>query len=248
MSNRISVLIIGYRRPDHLARTIAALREQTVREEVELVVADDGSPPEMQRLMRTFDADRFAMSPKNSGLGSNSNAGLAATTGDPVLQIQDDWHCSGPKDFLQVAASVLRARPDIGLIRLTQPFAHLPSHDEEIAGRRVRILHHEAGSAEFIYSDNPHLKSRAFIEFIGPYKESRHMQLTEFDMRDRFNAQTRFKAAFIEGLAPFEHTGADVSFNRPLPLARVGMFMDKVPGLHLAARLYRAAKRLRSKR
>lgn len=34
------------------------------------------------------------------------------------------------------------------------------------------------------------------------------MAATELDMRDRFNRQTRFQAAFIDGFNVFQHTGA----------------------------------------
>ena len=33
------------------------------------------------------------------------------------------------------------------------------------------------------------------------------MQYTELDMRDRFNAQERYVAAFLEGYDVFEHIG-----------------------------------------
>jgi hypothetical protein len=95
---------------------------------------------------------------------------------------------------------------------------------------------------DFVYTDTPHIKSRAFVDFIGAYLESRYMQKTELDMRDRFNGQTRFHAGFIEGHHLFEHIGGDMSFNRPPPLARLSAAFERLPGLRGAVRFYRRTK------
>ena len=97
-------------------------------------------------------------------------------------------------------------------------------------------------SYALVHTDTPHVKSRAIIDFIGPYRESRYMQKTELDMRDCFNAQSRFRAAFVESHHVFEHIGAEASFNRPPPLARLSAALDRVPLLRHGVRLYRRAK------
>ncbi len=235
----ISVVITGYRRPEQLRITVESFRRVNRYPKVELVLADDASPPEMQEEMRRLPIDRFLFAPRNRGLGANTNAGLAAARGDYVLQLQDDWLCNGPGDFLQAGLEVMRARPDIGMVRLHDRDPSLDFERVELAGRRVKIYRHAPGTRQFVYSDNPHLKSRAFIDFIGPFVESRDMYRCEFEMRDRFNAQSRFLAAFVEGYALFEHIGEEVSHRGLKPLARIGRFMDGVPGLDRLARLYR---------
>jgi glycosyltransferase involved in cell wall biosynthesis len=194
--------------------------------------------------MRRLPFDRVLFSDRNRGLGYNTNSGLAAAKGDFVLQLQDDWKCLGPSDFLASAISLLQARPDVGLVRFTA--AALPEADEVVTlecGRRARIYRPLSGSGRFLYSDHPHLKSRAFVEFIGPYRESRYMQRTEVDMRDRFNAQNRYAAAFLEGDDVFEHIGAGVSLRQPTPLARSANILSAVPLLGHAVRALRRRRR-----
>ena len=66
---------------------------------------------------------------------------------------------------------------------------------------------------------------------VGPYRPHRYMQYTENDMRDRFNSQERYSAAFLEGYEVFEHIGAEVSHRRPVPIERVGRFIRSLPGV-----------------
>lgn len=246
----VTVLVLGYRRPEHLRRTILSFREANTYPRVELILADDGSPAEMQAAMRELPFDRFVMSRANTGLGANTNRGLDAARGDVVLQLQDDWLCRGPAGFLEEALAVMARWPDLGFIRLTdrQP-ALTYAVRRSTEGRAVRVYDFEQPVEHpFLYTDTPHLKSKAAIGRLGRYLESRHMARTELDMRDRFNAQRDVRAAFVEGLDVFEHIGDDASFNRPLPLARIGMAMDKVPGLRALAAAYRRAKSARGRR
>lgn len=239
----VSVVIIGYRRPGHLARTVASFLDRNRYPRIELILADDASPPDEQARMRALPFDRIVFAPRNRGLGANTNAGLAAARGDYVLQLQDDWECTGPGDFIEAALDVMQERPELAFVRLTDRERHLRySLVHTRSGRRVRVYEPREDAKDFLYTDTPHIKSRAFIEAMGPYLESRYMQRTELDMRDRFNAQSRFQAAFVEGFHVFEHIGADASFNRGLPLARIGMAMDRVPGLRRLAALYRSVK------
>jgi glycosyltransferase involved in cell wall biosynthesis len=208
------------------------------------VLADDGSPPEQQAEMRRLPFDTFLLPAENRGLGANTNAGLRAARGDYILQLQDDWLCEGPAGFIEAAIEVMTERPEIGFVRLRLPqpelsYATWTSRN----GFTLRVFDlPPARHRDLVYTDTPHIKSRAFVEFIGDYRESRYMQRTELDMRDRFNAQTRFRAAYIEGFHLFEHIGADMSFNEPLPLARLSAALDRVPGLRGVVRLYRRLK------
>ena len=78
---------------------------------LEVVIADDGSGPEIQAKIRTLPADVFALSPENQGLGPNNNNGIAHCKGKYILMIQDDWECFGPPDYLSNAVWVLEANP-----------------------------------------------------------------------------------------------------------------------------------------
>jgi glycosyltransferase involved in cell wall biosynthesis len=240
----VSVVVLTYRRPVHLRRTLESFLRVNTYPNLELVLADDGSPPDLQEEMRRLPFDRFLLPAENRGLGANTNAGLRAATGEYILQLQDDWLCEGPSGFIEAAIDVMTERPEIGMVRLRVPQPGLRSTTwTSRGGLSVRVFDSPPASRrDFIYTDTPHIKSQAFVEFMGDYLESRYMQKTELDMRDRFNAQSRYRAAVIEGHQPFEHIGDDASFNRPPPLARLSAAFERVPGLRGAVRLYRRVK------
>jgi glycosyltransferase involved in cell wall biosynthesis len=240
----VSVLVTGYRRPAHLRRTIESFLRVNTYPNLELILADDGSAPALQAEMRQLPFDRFLLPEVNRGLGANTNAGLRAARGDFILHLQDDWLCEGPGGFVEAALDVMAERPEIGLVRLCSRDPELSySNWTSRGGLSVRIYASPPASrSHFVYTDNPHIKSRALVDFMGPYLESRYMQKTELDMRDRFNAQTRFAAAFIEGFHCFEHIGEDMSFNRPTPRAWLSAQLGKIPLLGSAVRGYRRWK------
>ena len=241
----VSVVVLSYRRPVHLRRTLESFLRVNTYPNLELVLADDGSPPTLQEEMRRLPFDTFLLPAENRGLGANTNAGLRAAKGEFILQLQDDWLCDGPSGFIEAAIEVMTERPEIGFVRFWQPLPEVRYTSwTSRSGLAVRVYASPPASRrDFVYTDTPHIKSRAFVAFIGEYLESRYMQKTELDMRDRFNAQTRFQAAFIEGHHLFEHIGADMSFNEPPPLARLSAAFDRLPGLRGAVRLYRRVKK-----
>jgi glycosyltransferase involved in cell wall biosynthesis len=213
---RVSVVITGYARPDLLRRAVESLQRVTAYPNLEWVLADDASPPEQQQAMRALPFDRFVFAEENRGLGANANAGLAAATGEYVLQLQDDWVCAGPPDFIERGVQVFQSRDDVGMVRFMAPESYLPYRIADGPdGLPVRIYRPQPGSECWIYSDWPHLKSRRFIDFIGPYRESRSMQETEMDMRERYHRQSRYVVAYIEGYEMFEHVGEAESHRTP---------------------------------
>lgn len=228
----VSVVVTGYRRPDELRRTVESCRSTSQYQPVEWILADDGSPRAMQEEMRRLGFDRCVFARHNRGLAENANAGLAVASGAYVLQLQDDWLCRGPGDFLTRGLQLLAARPDVGMVRFTS--LGLPEPDERhqlTDGPLARIYRPRPDSEIFLYSDHPHLKHRQLIDFIGPYRPHRYMQRTELDMRDRFNAQQRYSVAFLEGYEVFEHIGEDVSHRKPLPIERLGRLLQAIPGV-----------------
>jgi len=238
----VSVVITGYERPAQLATTLNSLLAVTRYPALELVLADDGSSEQARERMRELPFDRFVFADRNRGLGANTNAGLAAARGDYILQLQDDWECNGPADFVERGVRLMQARPSIGIVRFTKVFApdlSMPPHERLDSDPDVLLMRPERNSRFFLYSDQPHLKSRAYVDFVGSYREGRYMQRTEEDMRRRFNEQTRFEAAFIEGYSVFRHIGREVSHRRALPAARIGAAMDRAPLLRSLASLIR---------
>jgi glycosyltransferase involved in cell wall biosynthesis len=192
------VLFVTYRRFDFLEHAVRSFRQNTRYPKLELVIADDGSGPEVQARIRALPADRFALSPANRGLGANNNSGLSLCSGKYILMIQDDWLCHGPADYLANAVAVLEANPDVGIINFAganhpRDLAHpLKGSSEPCYITRQTMKSHKE---EFLYSDQPHIRSRAALQHVGPYLESRDMEKCETDYCERWKQQTRFLTA-----------------------------------------------------
>jgi glycosyltransferase involved in cell wall biosynthesis len=168
-----------------------------------LVIADDGSGPEIQQQIRTLPADIFVLAPKNRGLGANNNHGLRHCTGKYILMVQDDWKCRGPKDYLTNAVSVFEANPKLGFINFAGA-KHPADLTQRLKGSAepcyVTPRAYEDDHKEyFLYCDQPHLRSRISIDRIGPYIEDRDMEKCEADYSDRWKYQTEFLTAVFPG-------------------------------------------------
>jgi glycosyltransferase involved in cell wall biosynthesis len=195
----VSVLFVTYKRFDLLKKAVESFQRNTAYPNLELVITDDGSGPEIQAQIRTLRADVFALLPKNRGLGANNNNGIRRCNGKYILMIQDDWECRGPADYLANAVAVLEANPRLGFIH----FAGAP-HPSDLAQPLqgsaepcyVVPRPHEDGRAEiFFYSDQPHIQSRASFDHVGYYKEDRDMDKCEIDYNRRWKNQTQFLTA-----------------------------------------------------
>jgi len=195
----VSVLFITYKRIDKLERALFSFRQHTDYPLLEIVIADDGSPAEMQQRIRRLPADVFALLPKNKGLGANNNNGIRHCSGKYILMVQDDWECCGPSQYLKEAVSVMEANPHIGLIN----FAGAPHPVDsttmlEGSNEPCYVTPEPYANPlreEFLYSDQPHLISRVTQDFIGAYIETPNMDLIEADYERRFKSQDRYSAA-----------------------------------------------------
>ena len=215
----VSVLFVTYDRLATLEPTLESFLSKTdyPRDRLQLVVADDGSPVDVREQIAKMGFDRLAFAEKRGGIGANVNNGLAACDHDLILQLQDDWLCQGPPDYLQNAVRSLAEAPDAGMVLLNCLPRPMPV-EREVEGLRVyrnRPAETLASVADGVYSDWPHLKRRAFIDSIGPYAERVKMWVAELDYCQRVNAQTQWKVADWPGVSVFEHIGEELSYNRP---------------------------------
>ena len=98
MANRdhplVSALFITYDRFDLLERAVYSFRENTEYSNLELVISDNGSPPEVQDKIRNLPADVFAFFPKNRGLGANNNNGIRNCSGKYSGRARQNGHVS----------------------------------------------------------------------------------------------------------------------------------------------------------
>jgi hypothetical protein len=201
----VSVLFITYKRVDHLQRAIESFRRNTNYPNLEVVIADDGSGPEIQEKIRRIPADHYALPPKNRGLGANNNAGMGLCHGKYVLMIQDDWVCYGPPEYLENAVKVMEANPEVGIVNFAgepnPPDFSMPLHGSSEACFVTPRAPTGGSHERYIYSDQPHLQSMESFRFTGPYHENRADEpgrAEQYYCR-LWKGQTRYKTAVFPG-------------------------------------------------
>ncbi len=247
MLPKVSVLIVTYNRMVTLQPTFESFFANTEypRERLELICCDDSSPPDVQSALRAMPFDVYCLATKQRGLGANVNQGLRAATGDLILQLQDDWVCRGPADYLLRAVAALEAASEVGMLIMNRHPNPLPVRDLRpfdhgvlrIFDNRPEVRVEMVG--QHAYTDWPHLKRRSFHDHLGPYAEGVPMWDMELDFSSRANSQTNTFIADIEGLDVFEHIGEAHSYNWPWK-KRVASFVSGIPVVGPALRKLRS--------
>lgn len=195
----VSVVFITWKRFDLLKPTVESFLRNTDYPNLELVISDDGSGPEIQAQIRTLPAHKFSLPEKHGGLGANNNNGLRLCTGNYILMIQDDWLCHGPSDYLKNAVAVMETNPQVGILNFAGA-PHPADRNMPLKGSTepcfVTPKPYEDGRFEyFLYCDQPHLRSRAALDYVGLYAEKRDMEQCEIDYNHRWKTQTKFLTA-----------------------------------------------------
>ncbi|MCU1306571.1 MAG: hypothetical protein JWN45_1266 [Acidobacteriaceae bacterium] len=209
----VSVLFITYQRVHLLRRTVESFLTNTSYPNLELILTDDGSPAWIQKEISELPFHRHILGKKRRGMGANANEGLRHCNGDYILCLQDDWECAGPDTYLREAVDCMRKCDEIGFIRFASvDTSRNSSYERFNVPRSFHLLERPTvvtGINRNLYSDTPHLKSRAFIDSIGPYSEDTSMEQCERDFQDRFLQQSRFKAGFFPDFNDkiFRHIG-----------------------------------------
>lgn len=204
------------------------------RERLELICCDDCSPPNVQAELKAMPFDIHCFSTKRRGLGANVNQGLKVASGDLILQLQDDWECQGPRDYLRRAAIALGEVHEVGMVILKRYPNPLPIREFRqfkrgrlrIFDNRPQVLIERVG--EHAYTDWPHLKRRSFHDLLGLYAEDVPMWRMELDFSRRANAQTATFIADLEKLDVFRHIGEEYSYNMPWK-KRITMWISRLP-------------------
>jgi glycosyltransferase involved in cell wall biosynthesis len=111
---RVSAIIGTWNRARYLGQAISSILRQTV-EDLELIVADDGSTDETADVVRGFEDERVRHLPgPHSGISRNLNRALEAARAPYVALLDsDDW--SYPPR-LERQAAVLDARPEVAVV------------------------------------------------------------------------------------------------------------------------------------
>jgi hypothetical protein len=194
---------------------------------LELILCDDGSPEEIQSEMKKIEFDKYLLAKKNKGMGANANKGILAAKGDYILQIQDDWICKGPCEYLYLGVKALEENARIGIVRyrLGIKYSNIETSLFNAGKNKINLLEWKQDSAHsslFIYSDNPHLKRPEIHKKIGLYKNSKKIYKTELEFCKRFNNSKLFMVGYIDNYDEvFEHIGEELSFRKPSTLSKI---------------------------
>lgn len=232
----LSVVVVTYNRSQLLVETVACLRRglDALQLSYELIIADDCSSPAHQAVIDAIAGATIARTPRNSGLGANTNNGLAHARAGTILQIQDDWRCVDPLPIRE-ALEFLAANPDIGIVQLTPVGSDLPAELRRGRAMAFRVFLNDRlpwmrRCGVRPYSDNPHLKRREFIRDLGPYLEGVPMTRCENEFKRRVAKQGRWRVAQVTATSAFVHEGAVLSLNPGGQRHPLVQLLHRLPG------------------
>lgn len=114
MTVEVSVVIVTYNSREVVGQAIESLRQHTHGVSYEIVVVDNASADGSGAFVRErFPDVRVLHLPKNIGLSAGINAGVRASSGTYVMQLNPD--CRFDSDAVATLAAYLRAHPESGV-------------------------------------------------------------------------------------------------------------------------------------
>ncbi len=166
MPFHIAVIIPHYNDPDRLARCLTALVPQA-GEDVEVVVADNGSTVDLSRVRDAFPSVRFVIEVE-SGAGPARNRGVAATTAPWLMFIDAD--CLPSNDWIAVGRRIAKEGTVIGgrvdvFHETPPPCSGAEAFEQVFAFRMQTYLTRDA----FLGAGNL-VTSRAVFEEVGGFR------------------------------------------------------------------------------
>lgn len=129
---RVSIILPTFNGMQYLGHSIASCLAQTHRQ-IEIVVVDDGSGPEVEQCVRSFGDPRlkYIRHAVNRGLPAALNTGFAQATGDLLTWTSDD-NLYTP-DAIEQRVRFLGTYPDVD-------FVYADAHEIDQDGRVVGVL------------------------------------------------------------------------------------------------------------
>jgi glycosyltransferase involved in cell wall biosynthesis len=109
----VSIIIATYNRAEWLPAAIDSLLQQT-RPPDEIIVVDDGSTDDTQRVLATYAPSVTVITQANMGLSGARNSGIRAATGDLLAFLDSDDTL--PPHSIDHRARVLEAHPEFGVV------------------------------------------------------------------------------------------------------------------------------------
>lgn len=121
MTARVTALVIAHNRPALLRQCLRALEQSQQREQLEILVVDNGATGGSSELKDEFPGVRFIPLPRNFGLTKALNIGIRSSAGEFIFLLHDDIEVS-PETPAGLAA-LLEAQAEVGAVcpRLLHP-------------------------------------------------------------------------------------------------------------------------------
>lgn len=111
---RTTVLVVSHNRVDLLRKAVQSLECSKNRDEIEILVVDNGSTDGSAQLEADFPNTRFIRMPRNFGLTKALNVGLRGATGEFVLLMHEDTEVS--PETVSLLAGILENQSDVGAV------------------------------------------------------------------------------------------------------------------------------------
>ncbi len=116
VSPQVSVILPIYNRGHLIKRAIVSVLNQSLRD-LELIVVDDGSTEEIEKIVTSFDDGRikYIRHEANRGAGAARNTGIRASRGEYIAfqDSDDEWL---PEKLERQIEAFRKAEPDAGIV------------------------------------------------------------------------------------------------------------------------------------
>ena len=169
---KISFLITHFNRPSDLKICIDAIRKLSLSN-YEIVVSDDASIDQVQKVIKEFDVDKLVVSTENKGLAANLNQGIMACEGEYILYCQEDFILSFEVTNILEECLMLLNSEKVDMIRFVANYSFkklLP------LSMNIDLIPKFSFSNFFLnyyqYSDHPFITRASFFKRYGLYLEN----------------------------------------------------------------------------
>jgi glycosyltransferase involved in cell wall biosynthesis len=211
----LAVMLITYNRPVEIRQTIQGLLKWAYGVDLRTAhwhICDDGSPGDyVEEIKRDFpDLYWTSTITQREGWGANANAGLKALKEDFIFLCEDDYEAER-RIYLGEGLKILSECTDIGLIRYGGIWMHLGPEYRVTDGDNYYKFSYKNAPLN-LYSNQPHLCHRRFIDAYGFYPEGFSLAETELRYADSVKEQIKSKhivsaALKRDKLSCFKHIG-----------------------------------------
>ncbi|MFY0594222.1 glycosyltransferase family 2 protein [Roseivirga sp.] len=260
---KISVVIPTYNRPEALSKCLQALERQTLDEDWEVLVVDDGGETDLEPIVLMFEhrLNVTLLKQENSGPASARNNGVQKARGKYIAFLDDD--CEPEETWLQELLK--HARPGVVVGGKTENKLHSNRYAE--ASQQLVSFLYEVwyDTTWFFFTSNNFLIHRQCFLDAGSFDESftraagedrefctrllnqgyklNHAPKAIINHSHHLSLKSYWRQHFNYGKAAVRYRTKLFSYGVPLPKAKLGFYMAmlKYP-MHLSE--FRVSKRL----